>query len=118
MDFQRLPGFTRKDEDLVDKPYFDMFMNMFVTMDFPTVTEPPVWLWICGDNETELKATQLADKAMFTSNYMKKYSTYEPAKFEWLEDLPATNKSARAPISFLFLVRKSDKAKFNIPVVF
>ena len=92
-----------------------MFMNMFVMADFPTVTKPPVWLWICGDKETELKATQLAGKAMFTANYVKKYATYEPAKFERLEDLPATNKSARAPIYLLFLIRKSEKAKFNIP---
>ena len=95
-----------------------MFMNMFVTADFPTVTEPPVRLWICGDKETELKATQLAGKAMFIANYVKKYATYEPAKFERLEDLPATNKSARAPVCLLFLIRKSEKAKFNIPATF
>ena len=95
-----------------------MFMNMFVTADFPTVTEPSMWLWICGDKETELKATQLAGKAMFTANYVKKYATYEPAKFERFEDLPATNKSARAPVCLLFLIRKSEKAKFNIPATF
>ena len=95
-----------------------MFMNMFVTADFPTVMEPPVWLWICGDKETELKATQLVGKAMFTANYVKKYATYEPAKFEWLEDLPTTNKSTCAPVSLLFLIRKSEKAKFNIPATF
>ena len=94
MDFRRLPGFTGKGEDSLEKPYFDMFMNMFVTADFPTVTEPPVWLWICGDKETKLKATQLAGKAMFTANYVKRCVAYEPAKFERLEDLPATNKSA------------------------
>ena len=55
---------------------------------------------------------------MFTANYVKKYATYEPAKFERLEDLPATNKSARAPVSFLFLIRKSEKSKFNIPATF
>ena len=54
---------------------------------------------------------------MFTANYVKKYSTYEPTKFEWLEDLLATNKSAQAPVSLIFLVRKS-KAKFNIPTIF
>ena len=118
MDFRRLPGFTGKGEDLLEKPYFDMFMNMFVTADFPTVTEPPVWLWICGDKETELKATQLVGKAMFTTNYVKKYATYEPAKFERLEDLPATNKSARTPVCLLFLIKKSEKAKFNIPATF
>ena len=91
-----------------------MFMNMFVTADFPTVTEPSVWLWICGEKETELKATQLAGKAMFIANDVKKYATYEPTKFEWLEGLPTTNKSARALISLLFLI----KAKFNIPTTF
>ena len=102
----------------MDKPYFDIFMNMFVATDFPTMMEPPVWLWICGDKETKLKATQLAGMEMFTANYVKKYSTYEPAKFEQLEDLSATNKNARAPVCLLFLMRKSDKAKFNILAVF
>ena len=55
---------------------------------------------------------------MFTTNYVKKYATYEPAKFERLEDLPATNKSAQAPVSLLFLIRKLKKAKFNIPATF
>ena len=118
MDFRRLPDFTGKGEDSLEKPYFDMFMNMFVTADFPTVTEPPVWLWICGDKETKLKVTQLAGKAMVTTNYVNKYATYEPAKFERLEDLPATNKNARASVSLLFLIRKSKKAKFNIPATF
>ena len=39
---------------------------------------------------------------MFIANYVKKYSTYEPVKF----------------VSLLFLVRKSNKAKFNIPIIF
>ena len=118
MDFRRLPSFTGKGEDSLEKLYFDMFMNMFVATDFPIVTEPLVWLWICGDKEIELKATQLAGLAMFIANYVKKYSMYEPAKFERLEDLLATNKNAQASMSLLFLVRKSDKAKFNIPAVF
>ena len=118
MDFRWLLSFTGKGEDSLEKPYFDMFMNIFVTADFLTVTEPPVWLWICGDKETELKATQSAGKAIFTANYVKKYATYEPAKFERLEDLPATNKSAHARVSLLFLIRKLEKAKFNIPATF
>ena len=43
------------------------------------MTEPPVWLWICEDKETELKATQLAGMAMFTANYVKKYSKVQAA---------------------------------------
>ena len=49
MDFRWLPGFIGKEEVSMDKPYFDMFMNMFVTTDFLTIMDPPVWLWICGD---------------------------------------------------------------------
>ena len=55
---------------------------------------------------------------MFTANYVKKYATYEPAKFERLEDLPTTNKSARALVLFLFLIRKLEMAKFIIPAIF
>ena len=57
MDFRWLPSFFGKGEDSLEKPYFNMFMNMFVTKDFPTITKPPMWLWICGNKETELKAT-------------------------------------------------------------
>ena len=52
-------NFVEKEEDTLEKPYFDMFMNMFVTTDFSTVTEPSVLLWICRDKETKLKASQL-----------------------------------------------------------
>ena len=93
MNSRLLPNFTGKGEDSLDKPYFDMFMNIFVVTDFPTVTEPPMWLCICRDKDTKLKASQLAGKAMFTTNYVKIYSTYKPTKFERLEDLSATNKS-------------------------
>ena len=55
---------------------------------------------------------------MFKANYMKKYSTYKPTKFKRLDDLSATNKNPRAPISVIFLVRKLDNKKFNIPPVF
>ena len=82
------------------------------------VTEPPVWFWICGDKETELMACHLARHAMFTANYVKKYSTYELAKFERLEELLTTNKNVRALICLLFFVRKADKEKFNIPSIF
>ena len=46
---------------------------------------------------------------------MKKFSTYIPGKFERLEDLLATHKNARAPITLLFLIRHVDKDKIVIP---
>ena len=63
-------------------------------------------------------ACYLAGHAIFTAKYVKKYSTYKLAKFEWLKDLLAMSKNARALVCLLFLVRKDDKAKFNIPSIF
>ena len=63
-------------------------------------------------------ACHLEEHAIFTTNYVKKYYTYKPAKFERMEDLSATNKNARAPVCLLFLVKKVDKEKLNIPSVF
>ena len=53
LDFRRLL-FVRKEEGTLKKPYFEMFMNMFVTIDFSIVTKPPVWLWICGTKRRSL----------------------------------------------------------------
>ena len=111
-------GFGGKEEGTFKKPYYKIFMNMFVTTDFSMVIEPLVWLQTCKDKDTELMASQLVGPAMFMANYVKKSSMYEPAKFERLEDFSTTNKNVRALISFIFLVRKFDKAKFNILAVF
>ena len=43
---------------------------------------------------------------------------YIPAKFERLEDLPATHRNARAPMSLMFLIRHVDKDRINIPEEF
>ena len=52
---------------------------------------------------------------MLTTKYVKKLSTYVLAKFECLEDLPATHRSVKAPISLIFLVPQVDKDKIVIP---
>ena len=52
---------------------------------------------------------------MLMEKYIKKYSTYEPAKFECLEDLSPTYRNARALISFIFVVLHVDKDKIVIP---
>ena len=62
-------------------------MNMFHMTNFQTINEPPVWLWIYRDKEMELIACYFVEHIMFTTNYVKKYSSYEPTKFKRLEDL-------------------------------
>ena len=55
---------------------------------------------------------------MLTAKYVRKFSTYIHAKFERLEDLPATHRNARAPISLMFLIHHVDKDRINIPEEF
>ena len=115
LDFRQVPRFVAKGTTSFDNPYFMSFMEMFMQGDFPHINESPAWLWICGDKETELQLHQLAGHSMLTAKYVKKFSTYIPAKFEWLEDLLTTHRNARAPITLLFLIRHVDKDKIVIP---
>ena len=73
-------------------------------------------LFSCSHNkETELQLHQLVGHGMLTTKYVKRFSMYIPAKFERLEDLPATHRNARAPITLLFLIRHVDKDKIVVP---
>ena len=55
---------------------------------------------------------------MLTAKYVWKFSTYILAKFECMEDLPATHRNAQASVSLMFLIRHVDKDKINIPEEF
>ena len=114
LDFRRVPGFVAKGTTSFANPYFMSFMDMFMQANFSNINELPAWLWICGNKETELQLHQLARHGMLMAKYVKKFSTYIPAKFERLEDLPATHRNARAHITLLFLIRHVDKDKIII----
>uniref|UniRef100_A0A7I4AG42 Uncharacterized protein n=1 Tax=Physcomitrium patens TaxID=3218 RepID=A0A7I4AG42_PHYPA len=60
IDFRRVPGFSSKEKSTVSKPYFEDFMSMFVTCKLPQTTDPPVWLFICGDEDAELQIPHFA----------------------------------------------------------
>ena len=47
--------------------------------------------------ELTLQVCHLGRHAMFTTNYVRKYSTYKSAKFKRLEDLSARNKNSMLP---------------------
>ena len=118
LDFRRVPGFAAKESSTFQDPYFQQFMLIFMQSNCPNINEPPNWLWICGNKETELAIHNLSGHDMLTAKYVRKFSTYIPAKFEHLEDLPATHTNVRAPISLMFLIRHVDKDKINIPEEF
>ena len=91
---------------------------MFIHSNCPNINEPPNWLWICSDKETELAIHNLSGHSMLTAKYVQKFSTYIPAKFERLEDLPAMHRNAQAPVSLMFLICHVDKDMINIPEEF
>ena len=118
LDFRQVPGFAAKESSTFQDPYFQQFMLMFLQSNCPNINEPPNWLWICGDKEMELAIHNLSGHGMLTANYIRKFSTYIPAKFERLENLHATHRNARALVSLMFLIRHMDKDGINIPKEF
>ena len=114
LDFRRVPGFVAKESSTFQDPYFQQFMLMFMQSNCPNINEPPNRLWICSDKETKLAIHNLSGHSMLTAKYVRKFSTYIPAKFERLEDLPATHRNVQAPISLMFLIRHVDKDRISI----
>nr|PNR32277.1 hypothetical protein PHYPA_026403 [Physcomitrium patens] len=109
IDFRRVPGFSSKEKSTVSKPYFEDFMSMFVTCKLPQITDPPVWLFICGDEDAELQILHFAQGPPFLESYNPYRLAYELAKFERLDDLPAAHKLAKENVRLLWLVENSEK---------
>ena len=68
-----------------------------------------------GNDATSL---YLVGHAISTINNIKQLSIYEPAKFEMLKDLSARQRTIRALIYLLFLIKKVEVKNFYIPKVF
>jgi hypothetical protein len=54
MDFQNIPGIINKLKSSDAAPYYENFLGTLETIVDPEVTDPNVWLWICGEKEVEL----------------------------------------------------------------
>jgi hypothetical protein len=81
------------------------------------MTEPPIWLWICGSKEAEIQVSTYAHKTMFTDLYDIEYLDYWPVSNERLEDRATNNRLARGMVFLIFLVRKSYRVSNRDPVV-
>ncbi len=49
IDFRNILGVINKETAPRDSPYFLAFMDLLMKLDDPCMTDPEVWLWICGD---------------------------------------------------------------------
>jgi hypothetical protein len=95
IDFRRVPNFTQVSKTTAQKPYFEEFMGVLQRQSQPSMTEPPIWLWICGSKEAKIQVSIYAHKTMFMDLYDIEYSDYRPASNERLEDRAANNRLAR-----------------------
>jgi hypothetical protein len=110
IDFRRVPNFTQVNKTTAQKPYFEEFMNALQRQSQPTMTEPPIWLWICGSKEAEIQVSTFAHKTMFTDVYEIEYADYWPTSNERLEDRATNNRLAQSSVFLVFLIRKSYRA--------
>ncbi len=118
IDFRNIPGFTQAKKSIVDSPYFEEFMQTFERQDQPSMTDPPIHMWIAGYKDAEILVKAYANLPRFRDVYDISYSEYEPSKFERLQDVSVTNKLAKEPVFLLFLVKKDISGRYSVPSQF
>jgi len=113
IDFRRVPGFMTKGSTAT--PYYTSWFSWFANTNEPKLTEPPIWMWICGDKETQTQLIVEAEKWGMMETYAKRLCIYEPFKFERLEDRGIKDKYSKASVHLLFLLKKEIRKNYQIP---
>jgi hypothetical protein len=117
IDFRHVPSFKQVSKTTTQKPYFEEFMGALQRQSQPSMTEPPIWLWICGSKEGEIQVSTYAHKTMFTDLYDIEYSNYWPASNERLKNCTANNRLARGAVFLIFLVCKLYRVSKRDPII-
>ena len=116
IDFRNTPIIGRgRAKATIDAPFFGDFMRTFATKGQPAPSEPRVWLWISGDEQTETQAFAYSDTEPFRDAYAKFVSIYAPGKFERLDDANVKTSSASKAVKLLWLVKKPIPEGLAIP---
>jgi hypothetical protein len=76
IDFRHVPNFTSINKTTTQKPYFEEFMGALQRQSQPAMTDPPIWLWICGSKEVEVQVFHYTHKSMFMDLYDIEYYDY------------------------------------------
>jgi hypothetical protein len=121
VDFRRTPNWTSINESSAERPYFLDFMSTMHRQTQPRLTDPPVWLWICGSKEAKVQVSHDAHSSMYRDTYERAYSCYLPAMNKRLEDRPVNNNIVRAEVHLIFLMKKTfklDGKPIKIPSAF
>jgi hypothetical protein len=121
VDFRFMPGYSRRSKSGVINPFFKDFLNTLKSAGMPDVTEPEIWLWICGDHEAQVQAFGELAIQPWIDNYDKEVTTYVQGKFERLCDVPANSKIIKEPVHMICLTKRggnmtsSIRPKFEYP---
>jgi hypothetical protein len=106
IDFNRIPNFTSLNKTSTQKLYFEEFVGALQRQSQPAMTDPPIWLWICGSKEAEVQVSNYAHKSMFIDLYNIEYSDYWLISNERLEDWAANNRLARGMVFLIFYTKR------------
>ncbi len=118
IDFRNIPGFTTVMFSTVQSPFFEEFIQLFCSQSNPGITDPPVWMWICGYKDAEVMVSSFANTDRFLREYEIKYAEYEPSKYERLQDVTISHKLAKERVQLLFLLKKNLSPTIRIPSLF
>jgi hypothetical protein len=77
------------------------------------MTEPLVWLWICGTKEAKVQVSHFVHNGIFGDTYDWLCLSYLPTSNGRLEDRPANNKLIRTEVHFNFLLKEVIQAKWK-----
>lgn len=114
IDFRFLPGYGRRNTSGVLTPFFNDFFTALKSGGMPGITQPDVWIWICGDHEAEVQAYAEAGRSPWIENYEKCASSYVQGKYERLCDCPPKCKTLKEPVRLLWLTQREGVEVVNV----
>lgn len=119
MDFRNLPGALEQAGSSSAAPYFYNFLQVLEQIEDPSVTELPVWIWICRDRDSQAKIVHHVSHSKFGELYNSHYAEYVPGKYERLEDQPSNSKRAQTNVQIIYMFKKGFRPKIrSLPKVF
>lgn len=107
IDFRFVPGYSRRATSGVLNPFFSDFMNTLKSGGMPGLTQPEVWIWICGDHEAEIQAYAEIANAPWVEHYDRFASAYIQGRYERLGDVPTNSKTVKDPVRMIWLTQKN-----------
>lgn len=109
IDFRRVPNFTSSAESSIKKPYFESFIETLEKQSAPGMTDPPAWVWICGDKHATSQIVHYTQEKLLSKYHVVYSDLRVPCPNERLEDRSTSHRSSKAKVSLVFLLKKGSR---------